>query len=239
MGRAERRGGRGGGRQSGLLLCRRRRMGRRASRTGWWRGRPASHQELTTMTTLQPRNPVGDLWKTVLVWGVLTLILGIVVLVWPGMSILVAAVLFGAFLVVSGIAQVVAAFAAEVSAGSRVLLFISGALSLVLGVLAFRHFGQGYAVLLLAIWIGVGFIFHGVAESVVAISYPQLPARGWHIFLGVISVIAGMVVVAWPFDSIVVLAIVAGAWLVVIGITQIVWAFQARKAARTGEQGIG
>jgi len=191
------------------------------------------------MTTLQTRNPVGDLWKTVLVWGVLTLILGIVVLVWPGMSILVAAVLFGAFLVVSGIAQVVAAFAAEVSAGSRVLLFISGALSLVLGVLAFRHFGQGYAVLLLAIWIGVGFIFQGVAESVVAISYPQLPARGWHIFLGVISVIAGMVVVAWPFDSIVVLAIVAGAWLVVIGITQIVWAFQARKAARTVEQGIG
>ena len=42
-----------------------------------------------------------------------------------------------------------------------------------------------------------------------------------------------------PELRIVVLAIVAGAWLVVIGITQIVWAFQARKAARTVEQGIG
>ena len=190
------------------------------------------------LESMQTRNPLADLWKTMLVWGVLTLILGIAVLVWPGISILVAAVLFGAFLVVSGIAQVVAAFAREVSAGTRVLLFISGALSQVLGVLAFRHFGQGYAVLLLSIWIGVGFIFQGVAESMLAISYPQLPARGWHIFLGVISVIAGMVVVAWPFDSIVVLAVVAGAWLVVIGISQIVWAFQARRTTRRVERGV-
>jgi len=44
-----------------------------------------------------------------------------------------------------------------VSAGGRILLFISGTASLVLAVLTFRHFGQAYAVLLLAIWIGVGF----------------------------------------------------------------------------------
>lgn len=190
------------------------------------------------MTTTQTRNPLGDLWKIVLAWGVLTVILGVAVLAWPGMSILAAAVLFGAFLVISGIAQVAAAFARDVSAGSRALLFISGALSVVLGVLAFRHFGQGYAVLLLAIWIGVGFVFQGVAEAVVAISHPLLPARGWHIFLGILTVIAGVVVMSWPFDSVVVLAIVAGAWLVVIGITQIIWAFQARKDARTVEHGI-
>ncbi len=190
------------------------------------------------MTTTQTRNPLGELWKTVLAWGVLNLILGVAVLVWPGMSILVAAVLFGSFLVISGIAQVVAAFGLDASAGSRVMLFISGAVSVVLGVLAFRHFGEGYALLLLAIWIGVGFIFQGVAEAVVAISHPLLPARGWHIFLGILTVIAGIVVMGWPFDSIVVLAIVAGAWLVVIGITQIIWAFQARRDARTVEQGI-
>jgi len=190
------------------------------------------------MTTTQTTNPLGDLWKTMLAWGVLNVILGVAVLAWPGISILAAAVLFGAFLVISGIAQVAAAFARDVSAGSRVMLFISGALSVVLGVLAFRHFGQGYAVLLLAIWIGVGFIFQGVAEAVVAISHPLLPARGWHIFLGILTVIAGIVVMVWPFGSVVVMAIVAGAWLVVIGITQIIWAFQARKAARAVEHGI-
>jgi uncharacterized membrane protein HdeD (DUF308 family) len=191
------------------------------------------------MTTTQTQNPLGELWKTMVAWGVLNVILGIAVLFWPGISILTAAVLFGAFLVISGIAQVVAAFAFDASAGSRVLLFISGALSVVLGVLAFRNFGEGYALLLLAIWIGVGFIFQGVAEAAVAISHPLLPARGWHIFLGILSVIAGVVVMGFPFSSIVVLAIVAGAWLVVIGITQIIWAFQARKDARTIEEGIG
>jgi hypothetical protein len=59
------------------------------------------------MATPQAPTMFRDLWKTVLALGVLTLILGVLVLVWPGISILVAAVLFGAFLVVSGIAVVV------------------------------------------------------------------------------------------------------------------------------------
>ena len=110
------------------------------------------------------------------------------------------------------------------------LLFISGALSVVLGVLALRNLGEGYAILLLAIWIGVGFIFQGISEAALAINVPALPGRGWHIFLGILSVIAGIVVLAWPFGSIAVLALVVGVWLVVLGIAQIIWAFQARKA---------
>ena len=162
------------------------------------------------------------------------MILGILVLVWPGISILVAAILFGAYLLVTGVTQVVFAFSLDVSAGGRVLLFISGAASLILAVLAFRHFGEGYAVLLLAIWIGVGFIFRGVATTVSAISDPALPGRGWAIFLGVISLIAGVVVIASPFESIVTLAIVAGIWLIVIGVFEVVAAFGIRKAVTTG-----
>ena len=107
-----------------------------------------------------------------------------------------------------------------------------------LGVLAFRHLGEGYAILLLAIWIGVSFIFQGVAETTLAINCKELPGRGWHIFLGVLSVIAGMVVIGWPFDSIVVLAIVAGVWLVVLGITAIIWALKARREINTAERNI-
>ena len=190
------------------------------------------------MTTAQTPAVFGYLWKSMLAWGVLTLILGVVVLVWPGKSIVVASALFGAYLLVSGIAQVVLALTLGVSVGSRVLLFISGALSVVLGVLAFRHFGQGYAILLLAIWIGVAFVFQGTAETALAISYPALPGRGWYILLGIISVIAGVVVLAWPFDSIVVLALVTGFWLVVIGIAEIIASFDARRAGKAVEHGI-
>jgi uncharacterized membrane protein HdeD (DUF308 family) len=168
--------------------------------------------------------------------GIVALCLGVLVLVWPGVSILAASVLFGLYLVAAGIAQVILAFSLDVSGGYRVLWFISGALSLILGVLAFRHFGQGYAVVLLAIWIGVGFIFQGVAATTLAISNPDLPGRGWTIFYGVISVIAGLVVLAWPFDSIVVLALVTGIMLVLIGLTQIVSSFGTRNDLRTAEK---
>ena len=97
------------------------------------------------------------LWKSTLASGIVSLIVGVLVLAWPGISILVAAVAFGVYLLITGAAQVAFAFSLHVSAGSRILLFISGAASLILAVLAFRHFGQGYAVLLLAIWIGIGF----------------------------------------------------------------------------------
>lgn len=175
------------------------------------------------------------LWKSTLVSGILSLILGVLVLAWPGISILVAAVWFGVYLLITGIAEVVFAFSLHVTAGSRILLFISGAASLILAVLAFRHFGTDprTAILLLAIWIGVGFIFRGVATTVSAISDPTLPGRGWSIFVGVISLLAGIVVIAYPFDSIITLAIVVGVWFVVIGVFEIVSSFGIRKASKT------
>ena len=170
------------------------------------------------MTTEAPPRLLPHLWKSALASGLLAVILGIIVLVWPGKSILVAAVLFGAYLLVTGIAQVFMAFSLDVTAGGRVLLFISGAAALILAVLAFRHFGEGYAILLLAIWIGVGFVFRGVATTVAAISDPTMPGRWWQVFVGVISLIAGVVVIASPFESILTLAIGVGIWLIVIGV---------------------
>lgn len=173
------------------------------------------------------------LWKSTLVSGVLALILGVLVLAWPDITILAAAILLGAYLLVTGVTQVLFAFSLHITAGGRVLLFISGAAALILAVLAFRHFGNdpAMAVLLLAIWIAVGFIFRGVATAVAAISEPELPGRGWGIFTGVLSLLAGIVVLASPFSSLVVLALVVGIWLIVIGIAEIITAFDIRRTS--------
>ena len=196
----------------------------------------------TTVPTLLPH-----LWKSELVSGILALALGILILVWPGISILAAAILFGAYLLITGVAQVIFAFSLHVSAGGRVLLFISGAAALILAVLAFRHFGKDplTAILLLAIWIGVGFLFRGMATAISAISDPTLPGRGWAIFLGVISLLAGIVMIASPFESIAILAVVVGIWLVVIGVFEIASSFGMRSASKklhqtlTGERSAG
>jgi uncharacterized membrane protein HdeD (DUF308 family) len=171
-------------------------------------------------------------WKGKLVAGALAAILGGVLLAWPGPSILVVSVLFGVYLLVSGFTEVYMAFTLPRSAPARVMWFIAGALSVVMAIFSFRHFGEGYAVLLLSLWVGVGFTFLGVSEIAVAGSLPALPGRFWYIVTGVISMIAGGVVVAWPFDSIVALDIVSGVWLVLIGLVQIVQAFRIRKDAK-------
>ena len=109
------------------------------------------------------------------------------------------------------------------------LLFLSGAASLILAILCFRSLQN--SILLLAIWIGVGFIFRGVATAVSAISDPTLPGRGWEIFVGLISLLAGVVMLASPFDSIATLTFVVGIWLIVIGDFEAVSAFGIRSAS--------
>jgi uncharacterized membrane protein HdeD (DUF308 family) len=190
------------------------------------------------MTTIETPSVVRHLWKSVLALGLLTLILGLAVLIWPGDSIVVASVVFGVYLLVSGVAQAIAAVTVGMSLGSRVLVFISGALSVVLGYFAFRDFNNGAAVWLLAAWIGVGFIFQGVTAMVLAIDVPGLPARGWYVFVGILTVIAGLVTIVWPVSSVVVLAIFAGSWLVVVGITEVVSALSARSTVKNGKRRI-
>ena len=173
------------------------------------------------------------LWKYAVTGGALSAVLGGLILAWPGTSLLVASTLFGVYLLVSGFAGVAMAFTLPESAGMRVMLFISGVLSVILAVLCLRNFGNPYPVLLLSIWIGVSFIVQGFSIVAVAISYKALPSRGWYGFLGVLSVIAGAVVLAWPWDSIAVLTLYAGILLVVMGIAQIVQGFVMRNDSKT------
>jgi uncharacterized membrane protein HdeD (DUF308 family) len=177
-----------------------------------------------------------QLWKGKLVSGVLTIVLGAMVLAWPGPTILIASTMFGVFMLVSGFAELFLAFTLPRSAATRVLLFLTGALSFVLAILSFRHFGEGYAILLLSLWIGMGFIFLGISENAVAINERDLPGRGWYVVSGVMSMIAGGIVLVWPFDSVLVLTLVSGVSLVILGVIQIVQAFQIRKDSNAARE---
>ncbi|MEV0112849.1 HdeD family acid-resistance protein [Streptomyces sp. NPDC050844] len=188
----------------------------------------------------RPPGPLGSLaksaWQVVMVAGVASLILGVLVLVWPGASLWAAGVLFGLYLLVSGIFQLVAAFGTHVSAAMRVMAFISGALSVLLGLFCFR--GQMQSILLLALWIGIGWLFRGITQTVAAASDPNMPARGWQACLGVISALAGIVLIVSPFESVAVLTLVGGVWLLVVGVVEIVTAFQVRSRARRIPPGV-
>ncbi|MGY0489707.1 HdeD family acid-resistance protein [Streptomyces sp. WG-D5] len=182
----------------------------------------------------QDQGPLGRLaqsaWQAVLLMGVASVILGALVLIWPGVSLRVAGILFGVYLLVSGVFQLVAAFGAHATAGMRVIGFISGALSVLLGLFCFR--GAMESTLLLALWIGIGWLFRGITQTVAAASDPAMPARGWQGFLGVVTALAGVVLIVSPFGTLAVLALVTGIWLIVVGVVEVVTAFAVRKHAK-------
>jgi uncharacterized membrane protein HdeD (DUF308 family) len=175
-------------------------------------------------------------WQLLLLIGITAVVLGVIVLYWPGKTLLVAGVLFGIYLVVSGIGYMIAAFGTHAGAAMRVLAFLTGAVSLVLGFFCFRD--RLESILLLALWIGISWVFRGVTLLATALSFDKLPGRGWQILAGAIIIIGGGVMIIYPYDSIAVLTLVAGCWLIAIGIVDVISALQVRHRLKKVESGL-
>lgn len=177
---------------------------------------------------------VGDIvdrtWKSLLAVGIVSIIMGLIVLFWPGPTLVVVAVLFAIYLIISGIFLVVATFGAPDHSGWwRLLSFVAGVLSIILGVIAIRNPVE--SIILLAIWIGVAWIFRGVANLSLYSSTTELPGRGIGIFLAIITLLAGIILIVWPASSIGTLVWVSGILLIVVGIFEVVDAFSLKSSA--------
>jgi uncharacterized membrane protein HdeD (DUF308 family) len=172
---------------------------------------------------------IGRHWGWVLFFGIVTVLAGLFTLGWPGRTIVVIAVLFGIQLVVAGIFRFVTAFAADdESGGTRVLLALLGVLSFIVGLYALRHILVTVATL--ALLLGIFWIVNGAVETFAALSHRGMRGRGWTIFMGLLSVVAGVVVLVYPAISLATLAVVLGFWLLVFGAMEIVLAFRLRSA---------
>ncbi|MFI9610492.1 HdeD family acid-resistance protein [Streptomyces sp. NPDC052023] len=159
-------------------------------------------------------------WQLLVTGGAAAITVGVLVLAWPGPSLAVAGALFGVALLAGGVFQLAGAFAPHVPGYLRALGVISGALGVLLGLLCFR--GPAQSVLLLALWIGIGWLMRGVMQISVAISDRGVPARGWQIFSGVVSVLAGVVLIVSPLGSIAALTLLTGVWLIALGAVEVI-----------------
>lgn len=171
---------------------------------------------------------VSRSWGWAFFFGLLTLVVGILVMVWPSETLKVLAVLLGLQLMVMGIYRVIRSFA--VGEQHRVLSLILGILSVVLGIVALRNVTETVAVL--AVIMGIYWIVIGLVDFVVAIGDSTYPQRGFTIFLGLLSVAAGIVVVAWPVESVSVLAWLLGIWLAILGALGIVMSIMMATEAK-------
>ncbi|MBW8800616.1 MAG: HdeD family acid-resistance protein [Streptomyces sp.] len=165
-------------------------------------------------------------WQILLTMGVATIALGVVALVWPGATLRVVGVIFGVYLLATGVFELAGAFGAHVPGYLRVLHFLTGALSILLGLICFR--GTLQSILLLALWIGFSWLLRGTLETAAAASAPDMPARGWHVAFGIIGSLAGIVMIVMPFASIGALTLVVGIMAIVVGLTEVVRAVRTR-----------
>jgi uncharacterized membrane protein HdeD (DUF308 family) len=172
---------------------------------------------------------LGRHWGWLLAYGILTLLAGIAALAWPGETLLVVAVLFGVQLIVSGMFRFVAALASEdLTGGTRVLLALLGVLSVIIGLWAVRH--VLLTLLALTVFLGIFWVVNGFIEVFTALSHSGLPERGWTVAMGLLSIVAGIIVLAFPGLTLVGLAVILGVWLVIFGVMEIGLAFRVRKA---------
>ena len=174
-------------------------------------------------TEWPPAFAVAGTWETTLIVGIVTLILGLIVAFHPSGSLNVIAVLLGVLLLVSGIFNLIRMFSSAES--HRIWLGISGLLLIVLGVILIRHLHLTVA--LIGLLIGIGWIVQGLSALAVGASGGE--GRGWWIFFGIVSLIGGIVVTAFPTNSVTVIAVLAGIWFIVQGLFEIIGAFMIRR----------
>ena len=163
------------------------------------------------------------------VLGVISLVMGLVALIWPKATLLVIALIFGLQLVAVGLVRVSAAVALKELPGTwRTLSAVLGALTAVAGIIFL--FRPSTSLLVLAIILAIGWIFDGIAELVSAFTVRRGGLeRGLLIAFGVLSIIAAVVVLAFPGESLVLLARIGGVVLLAFGILELIAALAGRR----------
>ena len=172
---------------------------------------------------------IGRSWWLFVVLGVICLVTGILAMVWPGITLLTLGILLGIYLMVSAILEIVDAIVGE--PGGRALSAILGIVSLIAGLICIRRPGE--SLLAIVVVAGVYLIAEGVIRVVRAFSGEG--ARLWPVLLGLLDVVAGIFIMAWPGIGLVTLAVFFAITMVVRGAFAIVIGFKLRSASRHEE----
>lgn len=173
---------------------------------------------------------LGGHWGWPLAFGILTTAAGIAAVVWPGITLLAAAIIFGVQLIVAGIYRLVAAFAStDVTVATRVLLALLGVLSLIVGLYAVRH--VLLTIVALGLLIGIFWVANGVIELFTAVSHRNMAGRAWRVVMGTLSVVAGVILLAIPAISLITLVVLLSVWLIIFGMMEISLSLRVRSGA--------
>jgi uncharacterized membrane protein HdeD (DUF308 family) len=163
-------------------------------------------------------------WYLPAIAGVVSLVIGVVVLAYPEPSLKLLAVFLGIDLLIVGLTLIVGGAARGAGAPAVVL----GVVALIGGVIVLRHPGNTVAVLALA--LSIYLIAAGALDVGRALATDTLSWRT--IGRGALLVAAGTLIVAWPDISLKTFALLAGLALLVQAAVDIGEAYVLREERR-------
>ena len=173
-------------------------------------------------------------WWAIALRGVAAIIFGILGLLMPVITMAALILLFGAYAVVNGIFNVIAAVRGH-SGAPRWYLLLEGVVSVAAGIIAFAWPGLTAIVLLyvIAAWA----IITGVLEIAAAIRlHNRIRGEGWLVLSGILSVVAGALMVWAPGAGALALVLWIAAYVLVFGILLVGLAFRLRSGRIEAEE---
>jgi len=177
-------------------------------------------------TQPQPILPmIAGNWWALLLRGIAAVLFGLAALLWPGLTLYVLIIFFGAYALVDGVLAIVAGIRG--TEGRRWLLLTEGILGVLAGLIAF--FYPGITALVLLYVIAFWAILTGVLKVVMAIWLRQEIENEWLMGLGgVLSVLFGTVLAVLPGVGLLSLVWLIGIYAIVFGVALIVLSFRVR-----------
>lgn len=185
-----------------------------------------------------PQDPFGDsfdvagveeagrLWWIALLLGLVSIAVGILALAYPGPTLTTIAIIFGIYLLLAALVQLVLAFGE--SERSRGALLLSAAVAGIAGMIVIRH--PGGSVQLVALAFGIYLVVMGMMRLYAAVY--AVGGRAWLILWGLVDLAAGILIVAWPKFGVATLVVVLSVVLLARGIVMCALALVVRAATR-------
>jgi uncharacterized membrane protein HdeD (DUF308 family) len=124
------------------------------------------------------KGDAGQHWWGMVLMGVVGVLAGLMAFFWPGATLVALLVIIAAAAITEGVFEIIAAIRLRKVIDDEWLLILSGALSIILGLLLLSNMGVGAAVI--AIWIGAYMIAVGIMTVALSLRLRGLYKRLHH-----------------------------------------------------------
>lgn len=181
------------------------------------------------MASKEERQLSKQLWGLLVAEGVVAILAGLALLLWPGATLVILIVLFGVFVLVWGIVELVKSLLSIGKIGTWWIQLIFSLLVIGLGVFLLRNVGITIAVFILL--IGFTFIARGLMDILIGFFSKEKEVRENRILffvMGIIGIVAGVLVFAQPVSSGLVFIWVVGLYAILQGALTLAYALKTQ-----------